>query len=179
MSTTFQNRLELFNDGFLLFQSYFIFAFTDYIIDQDVKFNLGYIFCYLVITVLIANFAIIIYSIYQQRKSGLGNLKKEKARELIQDHQEYIDKLLENEIHKSQVDGLPHSQKMLDSFVEKLRKLNIGQLKCASDNIVENLEGLEGKWAKRANSKKLDEEDESEEEKKEEEVEEKTQDAIE
>ena len=68
MNSRILNRIEIINEMALLFSSYFMFIFTDWILDIEFRYYLGFFFMYFLIMTLAINFIIIGFEMAQ----GLG-----------------------------------------------------------------------------------------------------------
>ena len=60
MKSKILNYIEIMNDLFLLWTGYFIFIFSDFVLDPKYRNYLGLIYQYSIITVLVLNFIFII-----------------------------------------------------------------------------------------------------------------------
>jgi hypothetical protein len=58
-----KNRMELFNEAIILTASYFLYFFTDWIPDAELKMTFGTILIYLISFDILVNFAYVIYKL--------------------------------------------------------------------------------------------------------------------
>jgi hypothetical protein len=62
MESTYENRLEVFNEGFTLFSNYFLIIFTDFVNVQE-RYDLGFVAIYLILAVCALNIASVLYNL--------------------------------------------------------------------------------------------------------------------
>ena len=79
MDSSALNKIECFNEMFVLFHGYFLLLFTDLIPDVDTRYDLGNVQMYILLTVVGIDFMIIIY-IMVVRILRQIRLNREKAR---------------------------------------------------------------------------------------------------
>jgi hypothetical protein len=63
METKFLNRIELLNEALMVLCSGFLFLFTDFILDLELRFKIGQVYCYLVLFIIALNVALIVWEI--------------------------------------------------------------------------------------------------------------------
>ena len=59
MKSKILNYIEILNDLFLLWTGYFIFIFSDFVLDVEYSYRLGFLYQYTIIGVLVLNFIFI------------------------------------------------------------------------------------------------------------------------
>lgn len=64
MGSILLNKLEIISYTNLLFFWYFLFLYTEYINDVEMRYELGYVYIYMIIFVISINLIIISKSIY-------------------------------------------------------------------------------------------------------------------
>lgn len=77
MEFKYLNLMEIMNEICLSFFIYFLFLFSDFVSDIEVRYKLGYLFIYLVIFIIAVNFLLISNSMY---KDSLYEFKKNQAK---------------------------------------------------------------------------------------------------
>lgn len=68
MSSVILNRIEIFNEYFMVATGYFMLHFTDWIPDINFQYKIGSVFTYVVILILGMNFALIAYEMFKELK---------------------------------------------------------------------------------------------------------------
>jgi hypothetical protein len=72
------NNVEIMNETLILSTSYFMFVFSDWIPDVEIRYNVGFYLMYLVAAMSVINFIIIIREMCKgiKKESGRGNYEK-------------------------------------------------------------------------------------------------------
>lgn len=90
--TRFQNRTELFNECIILLLSYICWAYSDYLEDAELKFQLGWLYCCIMLFSILVNVSIMFYaSVYLKIKAFYkkGKIKKRKAKKALAPNVKY------------------------------------------------------------------------------------------
>jgi len=67
------NRIEIINEGALLATSYFMFIFTEWVPDIELRYHLGFFFMYMVFFILALNFFMIGLEMFAEFKKKFIN----------------------------------------------------------------------------------------------------------
>ena len=78
MNFRYLNQLEICNEILMLFFCYFIFLFTDFVEDINVRYKLGFWFIYIIGFIFLFNLSLISVSIYNDTLLDLKRKKAEK-----------------------------------------------------------------------------------------------------
>jgi hypothetical protein len=78
MESTYENRLEVFNEGFTLFSNYLLIIFTDFV-NVEERYDFGFIAIYLVLIVCALNIAGVLYNLIYALKLKYLKRKHQKA----------------------------------------------------------------------------------------------------
>jgi hypothetical protein len=57
-------KLEVFNEIMILVACYHLICFSEFIVDSDTQFNMGYSFVALIVCVIVFNVTIVVYKQY-------------------------------------------------------------------------------------------------------------------
>ena len=79
MESTALNRIECFNELFILCHSYFLLLFTDLIPDVDTRYQIGYQLLYILLGVIAIDLLLIVY-ILLQRTIKVVQLNRQKSK---------------------------------------------------------------------------------------------------
>jgi hypothetical protein len=66
--------MEIFNESTLLVSSYFMFLFTDFVDDANMRSKLGWAYIGVIGAMIAVNFACMLFKVYQTVKSQLKKL---------------------------------------------------------------------------------------------------------
>ena len=79
MSSKTLNRIEIFNEYFMVATGYFMLHFTDWIPDINFVYQIGNVFTYLVIAIIGVNFALISFEMFKELKKVYFKRKSDQA----------------------------------------------------------------------------------------------------
>lgn len=68
--------MEIFNESTLLVSSYFMFLFTDFVDDVQMRTTLGWVYIGIVGAMIVVNFGCMLFKVFETVKSALKNLWK-------------------------------------------------------------------------------------------------------
>lgn len=68
--------MEIFNESTLLVSSYFMFLFTDFVDDVQMRATLGWVYIGIVGAMIAVNFACMLFKVFETVKSALKKLWK-------------------------------------------------------------------------------------------------------
>lgn len=97
MSSAMLNRIEIFNEYFMMATGYFMLHFTSWIPDIKFQYQIGKVFTYLVIAILAINFALIALEMVKELRKVYLKSKRDKAWVNYYDKKEQlIDQLIQD-----------------------------------------------------------------------------------
>lgn len=79
MNSGMLNKIEIFNEYFIMATGYFMLHFTDWISDINFMYQIGKVFTYVVIAIICINFSLIAFEMFKELRKGYLKRKSDKA----------------------------------------------------------------------------------------------------
>ena len=74
LNEPYLNKMEIFNESTLLMSSYFMFLFTDFVDDANMRSKLGWVYIGVIGLLIVVNFGCMIIKVYQMVSEKIRNL---------------------------------------------------------------------------------------------------------
>ena len=85
LESSINNKLEMFNETCIMIISYHLFAFTSYLDNPYIRYNLGYIVISIVTLNLLINMLLLLVTTYMNFKKSIPKLKQDLTKTLKKD----------------------------------------------------------------------------------------------